>query len=50
MAMNESTCGADASVLRGLMRACTCMCIHIIRVVMTPTDYCMPSLRMRTKA
>jgi len=27
---NESTCGADASVLRGLMRVCTCMCIHII--------------------
>jgi len=27
---NESTCGADASVLRGLMCACTCICIHII--------------------
>ena len=27
---HESTCGADASVLRGLMCACTCMCIHII--------------------
>jgi len=27
---NESTCGADASVLRGLMHACTYMCIHII--------------------
>jgi len=27
---NESTCGADASVLHGLMRACTCMCSHII--------------------
>jgi len=50
MAMNESTCDADASVLRGLMHACTCMCIHIIWAVMTPTDYCMPSLRMHTEA
>jgi len=29
-ALNESTFGADASVLCSLMHTCTCMCIHII--------------------
>ena len=31
----ESTCGADALVLHGLMRECTCMHSHHLGVVIT---------------